>query len=162
VPDLQIFFDIDAALHERDGAALDVDLDGAAWSGVDALVADLVGKYETAIAHGGAGTMIALPTNVLAVVEQEQSIHVLFESAERKPSRLQLFVCEEEGGPWIEVTFFSEDAGGLDAESFVAWVDELARIACAAGWYFRIENASWEIGDVGPESGVVAARVPGS
>jgi hypothetical protein len=163
LPDLQVFLDLDEALHEhKDGSARDVNLDGASWAGVDALAAELIGRYETAIAHGGEGTEIALPTNLLDVVEREHTIHVVFESAKQTPSQLQLFVCEDHGAPWIELTFFPEHVSSMDAKKLVTWVDELTRIAAAAGWYFRYENVSWEIGDVSSGSGVVAARVTGA
>jgi hypothetical protein len=70
---------------------------------------------------------------------------------------LQVFICsEEDGSPFVELTFFPDDveSGPFLRRDFIAWARQMQTHLGARRYYARYENASWRLGDTGPQSGV--------
>lgn len=70
---------------------------------------------------------------------------------------LQVFVfLEEDGSPFVELTFFSEDVVRTrDIErDFIGWVEGLRITLKARRAFARYVGAGWVFGDTGQDSGV--------
>ena len=56
----------------------------------------------------------------------------------------------------LELTFFPGDVARTPSlrRDFIEWANQMQRCLRARRYHARYENASWELGDTGPDSGV--------
>ena len=153
---------IETALLDDDGSCRDVNFSEPTWIGVTQLVKGLGQNFRERRAHNDDGHPLTEShwRKVKSSVLETGSVHLDYRDSLGVLINLQIWIAsEEDGSPFIELTFFPEDLAEMDrlGENFIAWVDA-ARATLQANRYFcRYENASWRFGDTSQQSGVFFA-----
>jgi len=150
--------DIATSLLDVDGSCRDLNFENPTWPGVDAMLKALASTFEIESVTDADGADVSGPPS--------KGIRTLVPSGGRAlmkngafVKQLQIFVFrEDDGRPFVELTFFPQDVVQSDdvRGDFLEWADRLARHLGALRFYARYENASWQFGDSGPQSGVFA------
>ncbi|MGE3180606.1 MAG: hypothetical protein AB7N71_03180 [Phycisphaerae bacterium] len=104
-----------------------------------------------------------LPFDPDAFVESitlSDSSHGVLKNVAGVFSQLQIFAWLVEGGLSVELTFFPEELISATDPLFalVEFLTELCREIDITEYYVRYENAGWQFGETGPESGVIFTR----
>ena len=142
-------------IHD-DGSCRDVNFLCPTWEGVDRFVASIDASFVRSSAVNGEGRTIEGRISTL-VASGKGTAHLVFESGTGVLRRIQVFVyCEDDGSPFIELTFFPEDVVQSPAlqRDFTEWAQGACRQLQARRLFVRYENASWTFGDTGSNSGV--------
>ncbi len=111
------------------------------------------------------GNILVPPFGESAVLAAKKCgyAHLIFSSVAGLITTLRVFIgSEEDGSPFIEITFFPEDVERTPSlrSDFIAWANQLQLWLEARRYYARYENASWEFGDIGADSGVFLVSGP--
>jgi hypothetical protein len=150
---------VTSLLEWDDGSCRDLNFEAPTWAGVDALLASLEGASEEVGGTDQNGECLLPPfrLSALAVTQKHMSAHLFFKIGTGLIKNLQVFVCsEEDASPFVELTFFPEDVEQTSSlrSDFIAWVQQMQLRLGARRYYARYENASWQFGDIGAQSGV--------
>jgi hypothetical protein len=153
------FSDIVTSLLDRDGACRDLNFEGPTWAGVRDLLDSLESAFEEVSGADQDGNVLTAPfrESVLAVAENRGYLHLIFNARAGLIRNLQVFICSEEyGSPFVELTFFPDDVepGPFLRRNFIEWAQQMQMRLGARRYYARYENASWQFGDTGAQSGV--------
>lgn len=150
--------DIATSLIDADGSCRDINFETPTWEGVEDLMGSLIGSYGNASATDGEGRTIAtLPNALLEAARDSGSIHLILGEGGGLIKFLQVFVfSEEDGAPFVELTFFPDDVARTPTlrDDFIEWANAVRVRLGARRYYARYENASWQFGDTGANSGV--------
>ena len=151
--------DIVTSLLDRDGSCRDLNFEGPTWAGVKDLLDSLESAFGEVSGTDQEGKVLTAPFRdfVLAVAENRGYLHLIFNVGAGLIRNLQVFICsEEDGSPFVELTFFPDDveSGPFLRRDFIAWARQMQTHLGARRYYARYENASWRLGDTGPQSGV--------
>lgn len=150
--------DIATSLLDADGSCRDINFEAPTWEGVEDLMGSLVGSYKNASATDREGRTIAtLPRALLEAARDSGSVHLILKEGDGPIKFLQVFVfSEEDGAPFVELTFFPADIERTPTlrDEFIEWAEAARARLGALRYYARYENASWEFGDTGANSGV--------
>ena len=149
--------DLVSCLLDDDGSCRDLNFEAPSWKGVQRTLQSLGRMFADGSVsdHEGRNPPEPYPIS-LASIPRDGGSAVLQEGS-GPLSRLQVFVAaENDGSPFIELTFFPEDVAQTQdlRGEFMRWADGLRTELEARRLYVRYENASWELGDVGSSSGV--------
>lgn len=153
------FEDVENALLDHDGGCRDVNFDSPTWDGVAQFLKNLERQFEAQSAFDGAGNSLKEPVWETATSSARGDREIILEyggGAEIITSMRIFIFCEEDGSPFIEISFFPDEVLQLVdlGEKFIAWIGEVQKHLRACGYYCRYESVSWRFGDTGPGSGV--------
>ena len=148
-----------ASLLDVDGSCRDVTFEAPTWTGVQQLLSELQESFETVTATGSDGRTVLGPlsTDVVAMAQRRGSVRIVLNNGRGPVRHLQAFVSSDDGeSPFVELTFFPDDLKRAESlgRDFIAWVSSMQVLLQARRYYVRYENASWQFGDIGPQSGV--------
>jgi hypothetical protein len=152
--------DIVTSLLDRDGSCRDLNFEAPTWKGVEELLASLESTYAEVSGTDQEGKDLTPPYGESAIAEAQQGGYIHFSlhrGAAGLIKDLQVFICsEEDGSPFVELTFFPEDVGQTTSlrSNFIAWAQQQQALLEAKRYYARYENASWHFGDIGAQSSV--------
>lgn len=151
--------DIVASLTNNDGTCRDVSFDGPSWEGVVRLIEDLEPCFHDCSVTDDEGQVFpSLSAASTAWAGHDGgSVFAVLGRGTGFLKRLQVFISTNDGSsPFVELTFFPEDVEHRDhlKRDFIEWVDKMRCLSGARRCYARHENASWQMADVSPESGV--------
>ena len=140
----------------HEGSCRDVNFLDPTWEGVDRFVASIDDSFERSLARDIKGRAFEGQVSTL-LASGEGTAYLVFKSGTGVLRQLQVFVaCEDDGLPFIELTFFPESVVQSPAlkQVFTEWVKGACRLLQASQLFVRFENASWTLGDTGRHSGV--------
>jgi len=153
-------FDIVTSLLDVDGSCRDVTFEDPNWNGV----ADLIRSLQAAFPDCSASDQeVGALTGPLAefvskAVRERGCALIEFGGGPGIIKRLllQVFVEEDDGSPFVELSFFPEDVEPTQElrRDFIEWADTMQRLLRARRYYARYENASWQFGDISSNRGV--------
>lgn len=152
--------DLVASLLDRDGGSCrDLNFEAPTWTGVERLLTKLEIVTGQISGTDHEGNILSTPFRESAVVAAKICgyAHLLLSPELGLIKTFQVFIsCEEDGSPFVEVTFFPEDVEPAPSlrEDFIAWANQLQLWLEARRYYARYENASWKFGDTEANSGV--------
>jgi hypothetical protein len=158
-PIVRELHDIVGSLLDMDGSCRDLNFEAPTWAGVEDLLHMLEGMFEEASGTDQEGRVIVAPLRdaVLLVSQNRGHLHLVFKAGSSLVKNLQIFVCsEDDGTPFVELTFFPDDVEQTPSLrcDFIAWAHQMQICLRAHRYYARYENASWQFGDTGADSGV--------
>lgn len=151
--------DIVTSLLDKDGSCRDLNFEAPTWAGAGRLLASLENAFGEVSGTDQDGKFLGpeFRQDALAAAQKRGYAHLLFSQGAGLIRNLQVFIsCEDDGSPFVELTFFPEDVrhtAALRCE-FIAWAQQLQSQLGAPRCYARYENAAWRFGDIGAESGV--------
>lgn len=151
--------DIVTSLLDRDGSCRDLNFEAPTWAGVEQLLALLEASFGEVSGTDQEGKGLEPPfrQSAFAVAHKRGHAHLLLKGGAGLIKNLQVFVCSEEGGsPFVELTFFPGDVEPTASlrTDFISWAAQMQSLLEARRYYARYENALWQFGDIGAQSGV--------
>ena len=153
-----------ALLEHDDGSCRDVNFLEPTWDGVTTLIKRFEQVFGERTASDGEGNPLTEPhwQHLIASVLKTGYVHMVYRNSAETLTNVQAYVTSEDNGsPFIELTFFPEDLAQARnlGRDFIAWIDGAQTTLQARHYYCRFENASWSFGDVSRYSGVFFATV---
>lgn len=152
--------DLATSLLDRDGGSCrDLNFEEPTWAGVENMLVALETLAATIEGTDHIGDTLHSPFRESAVVAARKCgyAHLLISQKATVVTAFQVFIsCEEDGSPFVEVTFFPQDVAPTPSlrGDFIAWAQQFQSWLGARRYYARYENASWRFGDTGSHSGV--------
>ncbi|NSX53260.1 hypothetical protein [Parasulfitobacter algicola] len=149
-------------LDDDDGSCRDVNFLQPTWDGVEEFIKRSEKLFREYSSADGEGNSLLEPywKSVKASVQKTGYVHLSYANSFEIINNVQIFVCsEDDGSPFIELTFFPEDVAVVSnlETVFIGWVGAAKFTLQASEYFCRYENASWTIGDISPGSGVFLA-----
>ena len=157
-PMLEIY-DIATALTHVEGSYRDVNFERPTQAGVNAMLESLGSAFTSCTVTHGDGTKVTGPPSQTLQALTGSEGWASLEGGAELVSHLQIFIGRyPDGTLCVELTFFPQDVIQSDdlRRDFIAWVRRIARQLEARRAYARYMKESWQIGDLKPESGVIA------
>lgn len=153
-----ILHDARECLLDQDGSCRDINFETPTWLGVFRLVSQLETQFTSVCLGTSTFTEFQDAASAMSHVQSDGGhAQLLFREGNGFLAELQLFVSvEEDGTPFVEITFFPKDVIPMPSLSsaFITWVREAREALYSCRSFVRYENASWTFGDLGPNSGV--------
>lgn len=150
-----------AFLVDDEGTCRELTFQGSTREGVCAGIEwlDARGRFESASDDTGTDLQRPLRAALTALAEHREPRSATFTFVDdlgvvRRGLVFVAFSPDE--APFVEISFFPEDvnASGDVSASLTTWAETLRAELRARRYFFRYENASWVLGDVGRWSGV--------
>ena len=149
-------------ITDKDGSCRDINFDGVKWSGVEAYINKVSGLYSSLKCQAWEPEGEAIEVDSKEIVKRlkipKTSAQIYSEDINNIIKQLQIYLFTEENGqPFIELTFFPEDINIelKDIDLFIKLIKDWNDTLAANKYYVRYENASWEFGDISKYSGII-------
>ncbi|MEP7287146.1 MAG: hypothetical protein ABI947_15435 [Chloroflexota bacterium] len=154
--------EIEQSLLDIDGSCRDINFEAPTWKGTVDLLRWFCKNYVIFSADTAEGTDLKTyfaecENFELSIPLPEEYIHLSGANSQALIAGLQVYVGnEEDGTPFVELTFFPETLNAtFSGMAFVHLVEELRQMLQSSRYYVRRENASWKFGSSGIGSGVI-------
>ncbi|MEC9343195.1 MAG: hypothetical protein VYD64_05040 [Pseudomonadota bacterium] len=151
--------EVDTAILKWDGACRDINFLHPTWSGVRSFVRHMETAFRQRRSCDDNGTELTEPhwRNFPAAVQNAGTVLLVYSASLEVLTNIQIFIVSEDNGePFVELTFFPDNVARSDdvGREFVEWVKHAGTMLEARRLFCRYENAAWEMGDTSEDSGV--------
>ena len=156
------FDDFRTGLLDPDsGSARDINFAGLTLPDVLIVVRRVLAFTNDGSACNGDGVELSLDTQIVYNATLATAHTQLCLSSDSTPFRhFQPFSCIHDDAPFVELTFLPDDIVDRadPLTSVVRFVNGLCVGTSVSDYFVRYENASWDLGDTGPTSGVIFTK----
>ncbi|WP_236615863.1 hypothetical protein, partial [Rhodopirellula europaea] len=156
------FDDFRSGLFDHDsGSCRDVNFTPLSLEDCSKIVHRVFAASSACIAHDSNGEPLAFDAaEFVKSFATIPSAHATLSNVAGLFDSLQCFACADQNGAFLELTFFPADLAPSDDPlvHVVRFLNSLCGGTSVSEYFVRYENASWQFGTTGPNTGVIFTR----